>query len=152
MLPLVQLKIQRGFAAGADQKQAHAMLWNAEIGAVDNVRGDHVAECCHCLRPGGVQRPSRELLNILDQYHFWSVELGRRHNRPCGGAGCIVLSISGLLPACLRVALAAWRSQHNVVRWDLRPIRLMQILANVNRVRMVGAVPFNRDRPVVGGP
>lgn len=38
------------------------------------------------------------------------------------------------------------------MRGNLRPIRLVQVLADVNRVRVVGAVPLDGDRPVVGGP
>ena len=36
--------------------------------------------------------------------------------------------------------------------WNLRPIRLVQVLANVLRIRVVPGVPLNGSRPMVGGP
>ncbi|MNG15908.1 hypothetical protein D3C84_997680 [compost metagenome] len=82
MPALVKLKIERCLALGADQKQAHAVLWYAEICAINDMRRDHVAQRCHCLRPGRVQGPVRKFFDVLDQHHFRPVELGSRHNRP----------------------------------------------------------------------
>ncbi|MCY1411069.1 hypothetical protein D9M71_264510 [compost metagenome] len=36
--------------------------------------------------------------------------------------------------------------------WNLLPASLVQVLADVLGVRVVSAVPFNGDRPVVGCP
>lgn len=57
-----------------------------------------------------------------------------------------MLRIARLLAAGLRMVLAAGRGQHYVVRGNLRPIRLMQVLADVDGIRVVGAVPFDGDR------
>ena len=56
-----------------------------------------------------------------------------------------MLGVAGLLAAGFRVSLAAWGSQKQIVRWDLLPLRLVQILADVLRFRVVGAMPLNRD-------
>ncbi|MNR04658.1 hypothetical protein D3C85_1206380 [compost metagenome] len=101
------------------------MLGYAEIGAIDNMRRDHVAQRSHRLRPGGIQSPVRELFDILDQHHFRPVELGGRYDSPGCRPGRIVLRVARLFAACLRVTLAAWRSQHDVVGRDLRPVRLV---------------------------
>ena len=82
MLALMQLQFERCLASSADKKQANPVLRHAKIGAIDDMRRDHVAECCHRLRPCGVQSPGRELFNILDQHHFRTVEFGSRHNGP----------------------------------------------------------------------
>jgi hypothetical protein len=50
------------------------------------------------------------------------------------------------------MALAARRGQQQVMRRHVLPLRLVQVLAHVQRARVVGAVPFHRDRPMVGGP
>ena len=63
-----------------------------------------------------------------------------------------MLRITRLLAPGLRMAFAARRSQHDVVCRDFGPIRLVQVLADVDRVRVIGAVPLNGDRPVVGRP
>ena len=76
MPALMQLKVERCLASGADQKQAHAMLGHAEVGAINDMGRDHVTECRHCLRPCWIQSPVRELFDILDQYHFRPVVLG----------------------------------------------------------------------------
>jgi hypothetical protein len=76
MSALVKLKIQRCLASGAHQKHAHAVLRYAKIGAINDMRREHVTERCHGLRPSGVQSPVRELFDVFDQHHFWPVELG----------------------------------------------------------------------------
>jgi hypothetical protein len=63
-----------------------------------------------------------------------------------------VLHVSGLFATRLRVALAAWRSQHDVVGRNLRPIRLVQVLTDVDGIRVICAVPLNGNRPVIRGP
>jgi hypothetical protein len=63
-----------------------------------------------------------------------------------------VLRVPVRLTARFRVTLAARRGQQNVVSRNLIPARLVQILTNVHRVGVVGAVPFDCNRPVVGGP
>lgn len=54
MLALVQLQVERCLASGAYQEQAHSVLGHTEIGAINDVGRDHVAQRSHCLRPGGV--------------------------------------------------------------------------------------------------
>ncbi|MNQ98194.1 hypothetical protein D3C85_1138740 [compost metagenome] len=82
MLAPVQLEHQRRHASGAHQKQGHA-----EIGAIHNMRCDHVAQRSHRLRPRGIQSPVRELFDILDQHYLRPVELGGRHHCPGCRAG-----------------------------------------------------------------
>ncbi|MNO73521.1 hypothetical protein D3C76_644890 [compost metagenome] len=48
--------------------------------------------------------------------------------------------------------LAAGRGEQDVVRRHLLPACLVQVLADVLRVGVVGAVPFNGHRPVVCRP
>ncbi|MOA42384.1 hypothetical protein D3C78_1644300 [compost metagenome] len=63
-----------------------------------------------------------------------------------------MLRVARGLAAGLAVALAAGRGQQKVMSRHLLPARLVQILAHVLGVRVVGAVPLNGNRPVVGRP
>ncbi len=47
------------------------------------------------------------------------------------------------------MALAAWIGQNDVWGGDGRPISLEQILANMNLIGIVGAVPFDGYAPFV---
>jgi len=63
-----------------------------------------------------------------------------------------MLRVARLLAAGLGVALAAGLGQKDVVRRNLFPARLVQVLADVLRVWVVSAMPFNGHRPVVCPP
>ena len=63
-----------------------------------------------------------------------------------------MLRVARLLAAGLGVALAAGRGQQDIVRRHLFPARLVQVLADVLRVGVVGAVPFNGHGPVICRP
>ncbi|MNY00420.1 hypothetical protein D3C86_1329120 [compost metagenome] len=63
-----------------------------------------------------------------------------------------MLRVTVGLASRLAVPLAAWRSQKQIMTRHLGPIGLMQILALMDGARVVCAVPFNSNRPMVGSP
>jgi hypothetical protein len=75
---------------------------------------------------------------------------GRWNSRVYTGAQAVErdASCSGL-PDFLPRALAAGRGEQDIVCWNLLPARLVQVLADVLSVGVVGAVPLNGYRPVI---
>ena len=85
--------------------------------------------------PSRVERPFRELNNVLDEYPYRPVNLGAADNGPRSRARRIV---AWLLAALSRaVSRARGGRQHEIVTRDHAPVGLLQILALVLNVGMV---------------
>lgn len=63
-----------------------------------------------------------------------------------------MLRVARRFASSFGVPLAARGGEKQIMSRNVFPLRLMQILANVLGVRVVGAVPFDRLRPMVRSP
>jgi hypothetical protein len=63
-----------------------------------------------------------------------------------------MLGVAVFFAPGLCVALATWRRYADIGPWHRRPVCLVQVLADVDSSRMVGAVPLDRHWPVIRGP
>ncbi|MCY1460398.1 hypothetical protein D9M71_779540 [compost metagenome] len=103
---LLKVEHQRRAAAGQHDEQADPVLRHAEVGAVDDVRADLVAQCADGHLPGWIQLPVHELRSVLDHAQRWPVKLQTGDGRPGGGTGGVMLRVARFFAARLAVALA----------------------------------------------
>lgn len=89
----------------ADHEQPHSVLWNAKVGAVDDMRRERVVQAPHCISPGPVQNPDHKLGDVFDHGKLRSVGFGVRYRRQAVDRE---LSCFGL-PDSLPRALVPWQ-------------------------------------------
>ncbi|MCY1421829.1 hypothetical protein D9M71_374940 [compost metagenome] len=128
------------------------MLRYAEVRAVHDVWRGLIPQRLDRLQPSRIQHPVGELRNVLDHCGLRSMELQGRYRRPGRRARSVVLWVARLFAAGLGVTLAAGGGKQYVVGRYLLPAGLVQVLADMLRVGVVDAMPFNGHRPVVCRP
>lgn len=160
-------------AALGQEEQPLAALRHAQAARVDHDLLQVVVEREHGGAPDRVEHPLAELGHVLDSHVARPVDLGGRDDRPGGGAiavvgGCAAARREGGLPGAARalapsglgavaggrlaVPLAGRRGPQEVVVGDLVPVGLVEILADVERMGVVGAVDSDGQLGMVAGP